>query len=686
MNGRRTHRRSRMSVGLAVVFAGAAMLLKPSGVYSDTYVVSGGPLGSETIGADDDLVFRLNGANLMADSCPNYACHFGPFSFSGQAGDILEISAHDIGGCRSHTAVWVHNLTTGESEQLLGTRLDGCGTYVYEPVFEQSTHVLSGSANVTVPLNFRAVYGDDDYTIRLLWNTVPGVTAYRLYRGPAPAWAGDRTFLGEVAAPPYDDTFFTGSPQALQGWWYFIEAVVGANVSDWRASKAQAYGVTRHAADTARERFIERAQKAFFGVLDLACSLSGNCSLPDAGIMSIVNDWLGRVMGPERWPYRQSDYVALMTLCPVDIELRDAESNTVNKTNAEAHGMVYIEGDFLSAGVTNDLLLIPQEKAAEYKAAYPPEPLHEGVAVTVVASGSDQPRVIISNEVTSSSAVLEHDVVTIPAVWFSVSQETVRAQWYDSVASGIGLETSTNLQGWRSVPHLKNGYLGTSYRELRSTDAAAFFRLGNSAPAEPKPSVVTTVPAFPDGCGTIVIRYEPNDGELWSASSVRVHLGRNGWQDVVEPDPVMLRRGGYYEYAHALETGTYELNAAFHNGYSSWDNNGGANWAIAIQNCGDAPVTVNPWPPTACDPISITYNPAGRPLESEGQVFIHIGRNGWQDVLNPDPVMTRIGSVWRYVYVPTSGTTNISMVFNNGGGVWDNNSYADWHVALPACE
>ncbi|NLG36271.1 MAG: hypothetical protein GX548_13055, partial [Lentisphaerae bacterium] len=140
-----------------------------------------------------------------------------------------------------------------------------------------------------------------------------------------------------------------------------------------------------------------------------------------------------------------------------------------------------------------------------------------------------------------------------------------------------------------------------------------------------------------------------------------------------------------------METNTTVIDVVFHNGADQWDNNGGADWHVNVANCGDEPpppqtVTIDPAEPVGCGPVTITYNPSGRNLLGVNPVKIHIGRNGWQDVILPNPSMTQSGANWTYVYTPLPGTEMIDMVFNDGGAVWDNNDDADWHFAVDGCE
>lgn len=72
-------------------------------------------------------------------------------------------------------------------------------------------------------------------------------------------------------------------------------------------------------------------------------------------------------------------------------------------------------------------------------------------------------------------------------------------------------------------------------------------------------------------------------------------------------------------------------------------------------------------------------------------VYIHIGENGWTNMVLPSPAMTLVSNqVWSYTYTPTTGTETINFVFNDGNAVetnkvWDNNNGNDWSLAVSGC-
>ena len=96
-------------------------------------------------------------------------------------------------------------------------------------------------------------------------------------------------------------------------------------------------------------------------------------------------------------------------------------------------------------------------------------------------------------------------------------------------------------------------------------------------------------------------------------------------------------------------------------------------------------VTTSPNPPVAGQPVTVTYNPAGRNLASAALVNIHHGFN--QDIpanwtALPGLPMTKSGSNWTFTYTVRTNATSIALVFNNGSGTWDNNGGGNWNLTV----
>lgn len=92
-------------------------------------------------------------------------------------------------------------------------------------------------------------------------------------------------------------------------------------------------------------------------------------------------------------------------------------------------------------------------------------------------------------------------------------------------------------------------------------------------------------------------------------------------------------------------------------------------------------VQFSPYPVVAGQPVTVQYDPAGRILEGASQVYLHYGFNEWSPVMPDEPMSWNAGeSVWEVTVEVASSVNQFDVVFNNGGGTWDDNRRADWHA------
>jgi hypothetical protein len=204
-------------------------------------------------------------------------------------------------------------------------------------------------------------------------------------------------------------------------------------------------------------------------------------------------------------------------------------------------------------------------------------------------------------------------------------------------------------------------------------------------------NTVWTTPALPVAGESVTITYNPFNRPLANATAVNIHHGYNNGNWTTAPGVPMIKSGVTWTYTYTIPAAATNIVMAFNQNNNPWDSNGGADYNFPVS--GGNPeqpvptVSISPANPVGCDPITITYNPSGRTLSGTSQVRIHIGGNNWQGVIEPNPAMTQVGDVWTYQYTPTPGTTNINMVFNNGGKppIWDNNNSANWKFVVEGC-
>ena len=122
-------------------------------------------------------------------------------------------------------------------------------------------------------------------------------------------------------------------------------------------------------------------------------------------------------------------------------------------------------------------------------------------------------------------------------------------------------------------------------------------------------------------------------------------------------------------------TSKSEIQHVYVEDYSGQTNGGGGGGDT------NSVVTLSPTNAVAGQPLTVTYNPAGRALAAASSVNIHYGYNGVQSnwTALPGMAMTKSGTNWTYTYTVPSNATTIAMCFNNGSGTWDNNGGGNWN-------
>lgn len=197
-----------------------------------------------------------------------------------------------------------------------------------------------------------------------------------------------------------------------------------------------------------------------------------------------------------------------------------------------------------------------------------------------------------------------------------------------------------------------------------------------------EPSAVTFSPASPTGCVDLTITYLPNEGALSSATNVFIHVGVDGWKQVVTPDPLMTDSGtGSWSYVYSIPRGAGEVNVAVNNGSGLWDNNGGEDWNLNVQGC-EEPVTFVPQTPEDCDEVSITYDPLFGVLSGADTVLVHIT---WVSVSTPPAVeMELTNGVWAYATNVPVGVRGMEVYFSDGAGTFDGDTQP-WELSISAC-
>jgi hypothetical protein len=74
-------------------------------------------------------------------------------------------------------------------------------------------------------------------------------------------------------------------------------------------------------------------------------------------------------------------------------------------------------------------------------------------------------------------------------------------------------------------------------------------------------------------------------------------------------------------------------------------------------------------------------------LRSSSRVYLHWGKNGWQNVSPVDePMIKRTSGLWQArIYIPIDAT-QINLAFHDESGRWDNNGGKNWNLAIRAAK
>jgi hypothetical protein len=96
---------------------------------------------------------------------------------------------------------------------------------------------------------------------------------------------------------------------------------------------------------------------------------------------------------------------------------------------------------------------------------------------------------------------------------------------------------------------------------------------------------------------------------------------------------------------------------------------------------GGPAVVLSPPLPTGGQPVTITYDPAGRPLSGAPAVTMHWGVNNWTQVIDAPMTQGPTPGTWQSTILLPTASSALDLAFNNAG-TWDNNSGQDWHFVV----
>jgi hypothetical protein len=186
----------------------------------------------------------------------------------------------------------------------------------------------------------------------------------------------------------------------------------------------------------------------------------------------------------------------------------------------------------------------------------------------------------------------------------------------------------------------------------------------------------------PSDCEPITVTYTATNGALENKSPITMQISFNGGTTWT---PYTMS-GGNNSWTYTLSAPNNAPSATvYFESDGTFDSRNGQNWSVSIVDC-DAPtgpVWTIPRTPVAGQPVTVYYNPVGRPIASATSMNVHHGYNenvaaNWTSL--PGVAMTKDGSNWKYTYTVPSNATIVRYVFNNNANSWDNNGGGNWNI------
>ncbi len=150
--------------------------------------------------------------------------------------------------------------------------------------------------------------------------------------------------------------------------------------------------------------------------------------------------------------------------------------------------------------------------------------------------------------------------------------------WYASMG-----DVHEYLSAIRSLQHPAQGVVHNP-----SVTVSVWAKLAGSL-AKVRPGATVTYPSgnvriapdFPEQGTEATIFYDPGTNAFAAAAMVTAHVGRDGWQGVV--DLVMTNDGsGIWSVRYDINNGASRINLAFTDGLGTWDDHGGRDWSFSV--------------------------------------------------------------------------------------------------------
>lgn len=183
------------------------------------------------------------------------------------------------------------------------------------------------------------------------------------------------------------------------------------------------------------------------------------------------------------------------------------------------------------------------------------------------------------------------------------------------------------------------------------------------APTGTSSVVFSNAPA----CNPVTLVYFLNSGPLAGATQVFAHIGYGGWAEVFPTQSMVKVSNNQWNWTGTPPEGYDQLDAVFHNGQGTWDNNGGQDWHYALNACEPAPVPAG---------ITVTNPPSDALVGYEITQFTVQGQVGdgveglmtWTNTLTGGSGQLSAINPWSIANVPLAIGANVITVSGTNSG------------------
>ena len=199
------------------------------------------------------------------------------------------------------------------------------------------------------------------------------------------------------------------------------------------------------------------------------------------------------------------------------------------------------------------------------------------------------------------------------------------------------------------------------------------------------PSVATWSPQVPQGCVPLEIIYHPNGGPLMGATNVYLHIGQNGWNNVAQL-PFDQLGDNEWRITHTIPEDTWQVDFVLFQQIGPdeadrvWDNNGGKDWHILVQNC----LRVNEPSLLITNPAPVTsVASAVTEIPFQGTANLLTGHLRWSNSLSGASGSVAYATNWSIGAIPLAEGVNLIRVSGTNSAVNPNAGAADSPTNVP---